>query len=111
MTPTYSNVPKNIALCDEPERWVRATWDQKAKSDYRVTLGVTCINRVGMLADLSTALANMHVMIHSLFTKESKDSRVVIYLTITVNSAEHLRNLSEKLKKIKGVIDVERSGL
>ncbi|MBR6313154.1 MAG: bifunctional (p)ppGpp synthetase/guanosine-3',5'-bis(diphosphate) 3'-pyrophosphohydrolase [Clostridia bacterium] len=106
-----SNVPKNIALCDEPERWVRATWDQKAKSDYRVTLGVTCINRVGMLADLSTALANMHVMIHSLFTKESKDSRVVIYLTITVNSAEHLRNLSEKLKKIKGVIDVERSGL
>ena len=49
-----------------------------------IKLGVTCINRVGMLADLSTALANMHVMIHSLFTKESKDSRVVIYLTITV---------------------------
>ncbi|MBQ4208212.1 MAG: bifunctional (p)ppGpp synthetase/guanosine-3',5'-bis(diphosphate) 3'-pyrophosphohydrolase [Clostridia bacterium] len=105
------NVPKNIALCAEPERWVRAAWDQKAKSDYRVTLGVTCINRVGMLADLSTALANMHVMIHSLFTKESKDSRAVIYLTITVNSAEHLRNLSEKLKKIKGVLAVERSGL
>ena len=49
--------------------------------------------------------------IHSLFTKESKDSRAVIYLTITVNSAEHLRNLSEKLKKIKGVLAVERSGL
>ena len=106
-----SNVPKNIALCAEPERWVRATWDTKASNDYRVTLGVTCINRVGMLADLSTALANMHVMIHSLFTKESKDSRVVIYLTITVNSAEHLRNLSEKLKKIKGVLSIERSGL
>ena len=106
-----SNVPKNIALCAEPERWVKAAWDQKARSDYHVTLGVTCINRVGLLADLSTALANMHVMIHSLFTKESKDSRVVIYMTITVNSAEHLRNLSEKLKKIKGVIDVERSGL
>ncbi len=106
-----SNVPKNIALCAEPERWVKATWDTKASSDYRVTLGVTCINRVGMLADLSTALANMHVMIHSLFTKESKDSRVVIYLTITVNSAEHLRNLSEKLRKIKGVLSVERSGL
>ena len=105
------NVPKNIALCAEPERWVKAAWDQKAKSDYRVTLGVTCINRVGMLADLSTALANMHVMIHSLFTKESKDTRAVIYLTITVNSAEHLRNLSEKLKKIKGVLAVERSGL
>ena len=106
-----SNVPKNIALCAEPERWVKATWDTKASNDYRVTLGVTCINRVGMLADLSTALANMHVMIHSLFTKESKDSRVVIYLTITVNSAEHLRNLSDKLRKIKGVLSVERSGL
>ena len=106
-----TNVPKDISKCAEPERWINARWDTKVSDSYRVTLCVTCINRVGMLADLSGQLANMHVMIHSIFTKETKDGRSAIYLTITVNSAEHLRSVGEKLKKIKGVIEVERSGL
>ena len=106
-----TNVPKDISKCAEPERWINARWDTKVSDSYRVTLCVTCINRVGMLADLSGQLANMHVMIHSIFTKETKDGRSAIYLTITVNSAERLRSVGEKLKKIKGVLEVERSGL
>ena len=106
-----TNVPKDISKCAEPERWINARWDTKVSDSYRVTLCVTCINRVGMLADLSGQLANMHVMIHSIFTKETKDGRSAIYLTITVNSAEHLKSVGEKLKKIKGVLEVERSGL
>ena len=110
-TRNCTNVPKDIAHCAEPERWVNARWDTKVSDSYRVTLCVTCINRVGMLADLSGQLANLHVMIHSIFTKETKDGRCAIYLTITVNSAEHLRAVGEKLKRIKGVLEVERSGL
>lgn len=110
-TRNCTNVPKDITKCTEPERWINARWDTKVSDSYRVTLCVTCINRVGMLADLSGQLANMHVMIHSIFTKETKDGRSAIYLTITVNSAEHLKSVGEKLKKIKGVLEVERSGL
>ena len=110
-TRSCTNVPKDISKCAEPERWINARWDTKVSDSYRVTLCVTCINRVGMLADLSVQLANMHVMIHSIFTKETKDGRSAIYLTITVNSAEHLKSVGEKLKKIKGVLEVERSGL
>ena len=53
----------------------------------------------------------MHVMIHSLLSKESKDGRCVILMTITVGGAEHLNSVKEKLKKIKGVLFVERSGM
>ena len=106
-----SNVPKNIETCAEPERWIKAWWDTKTDNNYRATLIVTGIDRVGMLADLSGQLANMHVMIHSLFTKESKDGRCLINLTITVNGAEHLNSVKEKLKKVKGVTSVERLGL
>ncbi len=110
-TRTCTNVPRNLALAAEPERWVRATWDAKTESSYRVTLGITCVNRVGMLADISAQIANMHVMIHSIFTKETKDTHIIIYVTVTVNSAAHLHSLSEKLKKVKGVVSVERTGL
>ncbi len=106
-----SNVPKDITKAAEPDRWIRASWDTKVKNDYRVTLAVTCMNRVGMLADTSAVIANMRVMIHSIFTKDGSDGRCTIYMTITVNGAEHLKSVCEKLKKIKGVLGTERSGL
>ncbi|MBQ8028875.1 MAG: bifunctional (p)ppGpp synthetase/guanosine-3',5'-bis(diphosphate) 3'-pyrophosphohydrolase [Clostridia bacterium] len=110
-TRSCTNVPKNIALAAEPERWINAWWDVKTGNDYRVTLGVTCLHRVGLLADISTLLANLHVMIHSIFTKDTKDGRCVMFLTITVNGAEHLSSVKEKITRIKGVLSVERSGL
>ena len=106
-----SNVPKNPALAPEPERWINAYWDTKVQNSYRVTLAVTCMNRVGMLADVSAVIANMHVMIHSIFTKDGSDGRCTVYMTITVNGAEHLKSVCEKLKKVKGVLSTERSGL
>lgn len=106
-----SNVPKNLSLAAEPERWIRATWDTKVQNSYRVTLATTCMDRVGLLADLSAVIANMHVMIHSIFTKDSNDGRSTIYMTITVNGAEHMKSVCEKLKKVKGVLSTERSGL
>ncbi len=105
------NVPKDISKAPEPERWINASWDSKVKNSYRVTLAVTCMNRMGMLADTSAVIANMHVMIHSIFTKDASDGRCTIYMTITVNGAEHLKSVCEKLKKVKGVLETERSGL
>ena len=110
-TKKCSNVPKDISKAAQPERWINARWDTKVQNSYRVTLAVTCIDRVGMLADLSAVIANMHVMIHSIFTKDTNDGRSTIYMTITVNGAEHLKSVCEKLKKIKGVLSTERSGL
>lgn len=110
-TKKCANVPKDISKAAEPERWINAAWDTKVQNSYRVTLAVTCMDRVGMLADLSAVIANMHVMIHSLFTKDTNDGRSTIYLTITVNGAEHMKSVCEKLKKVKGVLSTERSGL
>lgn len=110
-TKKCTNVPKDISKCAEPERWINARWDAKTASSYRVTIAVTCMNRVGLLADLSAVTANMHVMIHSIFTKDGNDGRSTIYMTITVNGAEHLKSVCEKLQKVKGVLLTERSGL
>ena len=106
-----ANVPRDITKAAEPERWINAYWDNKVQNNYRVTLAITCMNRVGMLADTSAVIANMHVMIHSIFTKDGSDCRCTVYMTITVNGAEHLKSVCEKLKKVKGVLSTERSGL
>ena len=101
------NVPRNISQANEPERWINAYWDKSAKNEYRATLLITCISRVGMLADLTVELAGIHVMISNVIAKDTADGRCDVYMTITVNGAEHLHNVINKLNKINGVLHVE----
>jgi GTP pyrophosphokinase len=107
-----TNVPKNIAYSDEPERWINASWDRTVKTDdFQATLLITCIQRIGLMADVSTLLANMHVNINAISTREFRDTRSEMLLTITVSSLEHLFNVMQKIKKIDGILDIERTGL
>lgn len=105
------NVPHSIGMCAEPERWVNAYWDKNIKDEYKATLLITCISRIGMLADLTLELANIHVNIHNVSSRDTKDGRAEMYMTITVDGAEHLKTVMARLKKINGVLTVERSGL
>lgn len=104
------NVPKDFSKCAEPERWIKAYWDGNVKEEFKATLLATCVDRVGMLADVAGQLAAMHVMIHNMTTRELKDGRSDLLMTITVNGVEHLKSVINKLSKIDGVQSIERSG-
>ncbi|MCR5484591.1 MAG: bifunctional (p)ppGpp synthetase/guanosine-3',5'-bis(diphosphate) 3'-pyrophosphohydrolase [Clostridiales bacterium] len=106
-----TNVPKTTALAPEPERWIHAYWDKNVREEFKSTLLISCFNRVGLLADISGQFANMHVMIHDISTRNFKDGRVALTVTITVNSIEHLKSVVSKIERIDGVLSVERSGV
>ena len=105
------NVPKDISASAEPERWVRATWDANVKEEFNATLSVVCIDKVGLLAEISGKFAEMRVMIHSVNMRAIKDGRAIMNVTITVGGAEHLKSVMAKIQKIDGVLLVERSGI
>ena len=104
-----TNVPKVIELADEPDRWIPAGWDSSVKEDFTATVSMTCLDRVGLMADVSKMIADMRVMIYGINTKSKKDGRASLELTIGVNGIENLNGVMAKLRKINGVLDVERS--
>ncbi len=104
-----TNVPKVIELADEPDRWIPAGWDSSVKEDFTATVSMTCLDRVGLMADVSKMIADMRVMIYGINIKSKKDGRASLELTIGVNGIEHLNGVMAKLRKINGVLDVERS--
>ena len=104
------NVPADIYANPEPERWINVYWEDTAIGDgFNATLVISCIDRLSMLADVSVALANMHVMIHNVNTRVPKDGTNLIYMTIAVNNSDHLKSIIAKLMKINGVLKIERS--
>ncbi len=104
------NVPKDILSCEEPDRWISARWlGSSLNREFKAGLTINCESRVALMADVATLLADMRVMINSINTREMKDGRYFIYITITVKSTDFLNVVISKLKNISGIIDVTRS--
>ncbi len=103
-----TNVPKDITNCAEPARWVKAHWNKNVKEDYKATLQLTCLSRVGLMAEVAMQVANMRVNITSITTHDMKDGRTIIELTVNVSGIDHLKNLIQRIEKVDGILSVER---
>ena len=103
-----TNVPKDLANCAEPARWVKAYWNGNVKEEYKATLQLTCLSRVGLMAEVAVQVANMRVNITSISTHDMKDGRTIVELTVNVSGVDHLKNLIAKIEKIEGILLVER---
>jgi len=104
------NVVQNRDSEEYAGRWVNVYWAENVSAPFKASLQILSADRYGLLADISSALAAMHVMIHSVNARELKDGDAAINITVDVTSTEHLQNVISRLGKISGVQRVSRSG-
>ena len=104
-----SNVPVDLTEAPEPERWVKVHWAGEVREEFKSTLAIIAEDRSGLLADITQQLFNMHLFIHSLNSRETKDGTAVISATISINGLDQLKSIIERLSKIEGIITVRRS--
>ena len=104
------NVPRNMEACDQPERWVSASWEQSQTGSFKVSLHLEFRDRDRLIADVTTQLAQMHVTIYAIAAREPKDDHGDMTITVGVNSTEHLEMVIARLSKVSGVISVTRTG-
>ena len=105
------NVPADIETCAEPERWIMAHWDENVKVTARSTLNIYAINRQGLVLDITTAVVNAHIKMHSINARPINDGNCLTTISFAVNGKEHLDSIIKMLNKIKGVYLIERSDL
>ena len=104
------NVPVDVALSPEPDRWVKAYWDKNVQVDARSTIDVYAIDRDGIVLDITMKMASNHIKMHSINARPINDGNCLTTMTISVNSKEHLEAVTKSLRKIEGVYHIERSG-
>ena len=106
-----NNVPRDISTAEEPERWVHSYWAETRQDSFKATLLINGIDRNGLLADVTMAIAGIGVPVHNVNARETKGGNCVITLTMSVQSLEHLRSIIQRIEKIEGVYHVERSNM
>lgn len=104
-----SNVPSDPSHSAEPERWVKVSWEDSIREEFKAELHIIAADRIELLADITAQLAAMHVMIYGMQARENRGQGEV-FVTVGVNSLPHLQEVMTRLKRVSGVEDIKRGG-
>ena len=92
-------------------RWVRAEWDvaeTSASTSYEAMIQIIAEDGIGVIASISSALAEMKVSISQIYTTVLKDGSVAINMHIGCKNTSHFESIVSRLRSIKSVISVNR---
>ena len=99
----------NILNSTEPERIVPVSWDERSRDEtFPVAVKVRAWDRVGLLKDISTMLADERVNILYTLTTTHDDREVTLDLTLEVSDVGQLSRVLHKLDGVQGVFEVRR---
>ncbi|MFN2596025.1 MAG: bifunctional (p)ppGpp synthetase/guanosine-3',5'-bis(diphosphate) 3'-pyrophosphohydrolase [Pyrinomonadaceae bacterium] len=101
---------KNVQqLMVNPERIVEVEWAGKPDTvAYAVKLLAVTENRNGMLAGITSAISDMKTGIRDARATVGADERGRVEVTVEVFDVKHLDKVIGSVKKVPGVLDVER---
>ena len=106
------NVINGLNNENNKDRWLAAHWDSTEVTNqsemYEAHLRVFVEDRIGILADISVALADMRVYILQINTTTDSDEHSIVNLKVSCKNVEHYHSIVSRLRSIKGVADVVR---
>lgn len=98
---------------DERVRLIDAEWQQAEgidnKERYSTEIQIYANNRIGMFVDISKVFTERQIDITSMNVRTSKQGKATIIMTFDIHGIEELNRLTDKLRQIEGVLDIERT--
>lgn len=98
---------------DERNRLIDAEWqvpeDATSGERYSTEIKIYANNRIGMFADISKVFTERQIDITSMNVRTSKQGKATIIMTFDIHGMEELGRLTDKIRQIEGVLDIERT--
>jgi len=96
----------NIINEEEKERLIEVSWGE-AEAVYPVDIQVEAYDRVGLLRDITTLLAEHKINIESVNTQYNDDV-FTMWATIEIKSMSQLNHILNRIMSLKGVINATK---
>ena len=97
----------NVLREDEKERLVEVEWGQRGQL-YPVAVRIEAWDRVGLIRDIGSIVAEEKVNMAAVRTQEHDDHTVSVFLTLLTAGVDQLTRLFSKLEAVRGVFSVDR---
>jgi len=107
-----ASCPNVLNLLYHPERRIDVEWDKTPDTATRYTVRLTMQveDRQGILADVSSRIADINTNITNVEARSASDDdqRGRIDMTVEIKDLKHLERVMKSLRGVDGVLDVER---
>ena len=98
---------------DERGRLIDAEWqveeNPSSKEQYSTEIQIFANNRIGLFADISKVFTEKQIDITSMNVRTSKQGRATIIMTFDIHGTEELNRITDKIRQIDGVLDIQRT--
>ena len=98
---------------DERGRLIDAEWQVAENStsteQYSTEIQIFANNRIGLFADISKVFTEKQIDITSMNVRTSKQGRATIIMTFDIHGTEELNRITDKIRQIDGVLDIQRT--
>ena len=80
-----------------------------SNEQYSTEIKIFANNRIGMFADISKVFTEKQIDITSMNVRTSKQGKATIIMTFDIHGTDELNRLTDKIRQIEGVLDIERT--
>jgi GTP diphosphokinase / guanosine-3',5'-bis(diphosphate) 3'-diphosphatase len=102
-----------VAAINEPDRKVDLEWDVRLGESFLIRLEILVHDRKNILKDITDAISSLDVNVRAAEIKSERKASVgstaIGHFILEIVNAAQLRKVYDKIKKIQGVLTVERT--
>lgn len=99
------NVANNL---NGRERLIDVVWDSAADAVYQVEIEVSGMDRPGFALDVMNAISDSKTNVNAINARATKNKLAIVDMKVEIRNIDHLKVILDKLKKVKGVMEVKR---
>jgi GTP pyrophosphokinase len=102
------NVP---GLLVNPDRTVEVKWAKEERENqlaYQINLRLIIEDRPAIIVDMTRAIASIDTNLRDLHTAIDEEGHTNLFITAEIIDFQHLEKLTNVLKAVQGVLDLER---
>lgn len=98
----------NIKSILNGDRLIEVEWSNTKNLFYKVEIAIISLDQVGALADVAKVISESKLNLVGMNAKTGKDKTFITNIIIEIKNNEELQRLTNKIKSVKGILDVYR---
>lgn len=99
----------SAVLESDPHRKVEVNWEEEGQTPRSIKIEVSCTDRPGLLAAISSAITSVEVNIARAHVRTFRDQKATNSFEIMITNTDQLKRVLRSISKVKGVNKVTRA--
>ncbi|MDE5768932.1 MAG: bifunctional (p)ppGpp synthetase/guanosine-3',5'-bis(diphosphate) 3'-pyrophosphohydrolase [Oscillospiraceae bacterium] len=94
---------------EELERWFDIQWTDHQETAMQTSIEIIALDRIGLMFDITAILTEARIPIVHSSSRNLKNGNAIVDICLMIVNKSQLTAIFEKIRKVKGVLTVERA--